>query len=50
MYVSLHICAERDTGKKGQKVILLALVTSREWGKKYGEGVYLQVSSDFRSH
>lgn len=50
MYMSLLIRAETDTGRRGQKVILTALVTSTGWGEKYGEGVYLQASSDFWDH
>lgn len=45
MYMSLLIRAETDTGRRGQKVILIALVTPTGWGEKYGEGVYLQASS-----
>ena len=37
MYTSLLFCAERDTGRRGQKVILIALVTSIGWGKSMGK-------------
>lgn len=37
MYMSLLFCAERDTGRRGQKVILIALVTSIGWGKSMGK-------------
>ena len=37
MYMSLLFCAERDTGRRGQKAILIALLTSIGWGKSMGK-------------